>query len=516
MSIQKAEIERIIFDYNETKGIIRGHQGSHPSIVAAEKLVASFPEGPLTEVQILKLVTCFIDNPVEAHDLIHNLKHRIVGMFSSGPVVPKTRASYRAFTQLLQVIRTAKTGNQAAIDDKIIGAMVNSLKLLKHANQLNADHFNALIVCENLGQIFAVAPEPYRPFNLGSDVVRLLAFNDTLGLADSARLSSVCRFFNKAIQPTLHLLGAKKLLQHVVYGEEAQAKKMLEVNPGLLLIEATVIDYSGRTIENATAFEAALGAGDPDMVRMIVPFFKNLNDVDADEEQAKQYRKQFPNGLKQESDYDFGPLFAVISNSSKADLLAQLNHEHSDSPLCAAMMEFKERFKPGIVTTGYHFNFHNLIKAYQTYQKMNAPSGQWRHQKVHLFWQQVIGFIQCLLPACDAQAFAQGLETIDVEYGRKPERSLKFKDAPNGCYYPLTSETPVLSEITIDGVSLSFPCILGFSGAAVFARAHQDEASFVPMCMGVFSNDLAEYLKKKHEILQSVAIPTRVLSLDAI
>src|SRR6185437_5790629 len=70
-------------------------------------------------------------------------------------------------------------------------------------------------------------------------------------------------------------LTKRKLLQHVIRGEEAEAKKMLEANPRLLLEKGMVTDYSGRRIEG-TDFQLALGAEDVEMCEMIAPYFNRL------------------------------------------------------------------------------------------------------------------------------------------------------------------------------------------------------------------------------------------------
>jgi hypothetical protein len=255
---------------------------------------------------------------------------------------------------------------------------------------------------------------------------------------------------------------------------------MLNDFPELLRLPTTVIDYSGRTIQNATVFEAALGAGDAAMAQMIRPYFSNLEDGDA--LRAAQYAQQFPNGVEQEADYDFAGLVQVISSSSPEDVVAQLHHQNRDSDLCAAMTGpegFRARFKPGIVITGHHFNAQNLIRAFEVYAEQYDG---WRDEQQYLFWRQVIGFIQRLLPAVDAQAFAQGLYYI-VEKKEKPRRSFEFSHDKGVNILPLPDPR--------GGSGLGFDCAVHAGGPSPWAF--------------LFRN----FTEQKHQIIRSFTGPSQ-------
>ncbi len=109
-------------------------------------------------------------------------------------------------------------------------------------------------------------------------------------------------------------------MQHVVYGEEEQAEALIKKCPELLLYKATVFDYSGRKII-ATAFQAALGAEDIFMCKMILNYMDNG-------EALAQFNEQLPNGLEAkynfnaETVYDFTPILNAMINNS--DYLEEL------------------------------------------------------------------------------------------------------------------------------------------------------------------------------------------------
>ena len=63
----------------------------------------------------------------------------------------------------------------------------------------------------------------------------------------------------------------------------------------------------------------------------------------------------------------------------------------------------------------------------------------WESDKNQLFWQKVIGYIQRFLPACYAQAFAQGIYSI-FENDQKLNRNLEFCYNKNTFYFPLDAD----------------------------------------------------------------------------
>ncbi|EKD70596.1 MAG: hypothetical protein ACD_46C00484G0014 [uncultured bacterium] len=141
----------------------------------------------------------------------------------------------------------------------------------------------------------------------------------------------------------------------------------------------------------------------------------------------KQYNEQFPNGVKDAPcDFDFSPLVAAITN----DMVA--NHQ-PNAKTEEELKKFRDYFTPkatDVKIYGKHFNMQNLIKAFEIY---NNNYTSWSGDQLSLFWRQVIGYLQRLVPACYAQAFCQGLYHV-VEEKKPLERSFKLD---NAVYYPL-------------------------------------------------------------------------------
>jgi len=289
----------------------------------------------------------------------------------------------------------------------------------------------AAVVANSASQVFGL-PKPQESYfaKVSKDVLHLIAF-DWLAPAkgglptDTAHLALTCRLFRSKLQNKLNSERTKltqKLVQHVVYGEKEAVRAMLELSLGLLLHRATVVDYSGRTIKNASAYEAALGALDDDMAEMIAPYFDKLQSVNGKQERIDQFNKQFPKGIPELKPYDFSALVKIITESSDEDVQAQLKHKDCDTPICNAINHFRNDMSPGEVSSGLHFNHQTLIKVFEVYVKQYGGSNA---DKRNLFWRQVIGYVQRLLPACDAQAFAQGLYYI-VENNESLRRSFKY------------------------------------------------------------------------------------------
>lgn len=227
--------------------------------------------------------------------------------------------------------------------------------------------------------------------------------------------------------------AAKRLLSHIVKGEEAEALKMIDANPRLLLISSQVTDYSGRSYKDFMPFQAALLCHDVTLWKKIESYFDKLPDGEA--EKVRQFRQLFPEGLPRQESYDFTELVQVISNSSDADIMAALRKENNDTPVCQALNGFRTAFTDLAIKEMF-FNPSHLIDALKVY---DALFDRWSWNQRDLFWRQVIGYTQRFLPTCYAQAFCQGLYYILEE--KKPlSRSLKFTFG-GGVYYPLTDSS---------------------------------------------------------------------------
>lgn len=227
-----------------------------------------------------------------------------------------------------------------------------------------------------------------------------------------------------------------RLLQHVVYGEQAQAESILKIYPTLLLEKETVTDYSGRHI-HGTALQIALGAedvryhaDDECMVEMIQRYFDKL--PDGKQVMAAQIAEQFPEGweiLNREK---------MKNDSVALDKVIQTIAASSDIADCElAIQEFRDYLAPkSIIKTGKHFNALLLVEALRLYEANHAQLGRRSSYKNDLCWRNVIGTIQRYLPASSAQAFCQGIHTI-VEDGAKLKRSLTFPSGHGTKFFPL-------------------------------------------------------------------------------
>jgi hypothetical protein len=94
----------------------------------------------------------------------------------------------------------------------------------------------------------------------------------------------------------------------------------------------------------------------------------------------------------------------------------------------AALAAFRDHFAPRAIKGGMHFNYANLSEAFKVYvnefDNLKATSAD-NFNKCDLFWRQVIGFIQRGMPACDRQAFAQGIYITEGK--KKLRRTFDFR-----------------------------------------------------------------------------------------
>jgi hypothetical protein len=137
---------------------------------------------------------------------------------------------------------------------------------------------------------------------------------------ERSHLAQTSRGLNSLFQPEItNSRLADNLIQYVVKGEQAKAKKLLQLNPYLLLQKKEVTDYSGRTFTNLTAFQYALWALDRHMWQMMLGCIpkegnalrnKLLNQYDELINEKITYKL---NGTEHtESHYDFSPLIIAL------------------------------------------------------------------------------------------------------------------------------------------------------------------------------------------------------------
>jgi hypothetical protein len=198
-----------------------------------------------------------------------------------------------------------------------------------------------------------------------------------------------------------------------------------------------------------TFLQASAAAGDIEMCQMLKRYFDHI--PNGQQGFANQLDELFPEGVdvheteQQRNTFNFDAILAAILAASTADLDAALNKQDNGSALCCALEEFRRQFTE-IAHSKKIFNPQHLLRAFEVY---SALLGQCRHddsdgdfKKRDLFWRQIIGYTQRFMPACYAQAFAQGLYyLVKVDQGDswRPEafkRDLKLR-CHDFSYFPL-------------------------------------------------------------------------------
>lgn len=231
------------------------------------------------------------------------------------------------------------------------------------------------------------------PHNVLKDVI---AKQPGMTLKDISHLAPTCTRFYNLFQPVVDQAGIKKLLQHIAYGEQAEAEKMIAASPHLLMMSADVVDYSHRKIINVTPAQLAFGGDDVKMCQIIkaklgeAEFVKQIDarfpeDIDAEEGALEEFR---------------GFLYQLVAaiNTMHANIHDELKHVAHESPIRKLLDDFRAKFAPGEVRSGKHFDVRFLVMAYREYDvHLNPPC--WGEERRQLFSIQVIGYLQRLVPA---------------------------------------------------------------------------------------------------------------------
>ena len=156
--------------------------------------------------------------------------------------------------------------------------------------------------------------------DLPQDVAEHL-ISEYLTPEDKLSVTLVSKSIQNLFQPHRLQKLAKKLLLHVMHGEQEEAEKMLKFHPELLTIEETATDYSGRTFKT-TAFRYALWALDTRyMCNMMLDCLPYSEEGEAIKQKLlTQYMAQTHDGLDyklngvtiHETHYDFSPIKAAL------------------------------------------------------------------------------------------------------------------------------------------------------------------------------------------------------------
>ena len=249
-------------------------------------------------------------------------------------------------------------------------------------------------------------------------------------------------------QARLNKEAAHKLGQYIVYGDEENAKTMLEANPRLLLQTVTVEDYSNRTI-TGKPFQLALGAVDKAMWQMMMPYFASLGEGEA----LKQFNSQFPSGIV---DTPANELQLIYDKLAQAIIN---NEDGGTKEIEAFRVEITKNDK---ITTGKHFNEQHLVAVFNSYVKNFDALVTWDNRAK--FWCQVVGYVQRQMPTNTAQAHCSGLSRVNDNGGVLLSRG---RDYPyNGGSFP--------SRGTSEGLGFDFALdafyVVGFPRASGYVR----------------------------------------------
>lgn len=256
-----------------------------------------------------------------------------------------------------------------------------------------------------------------------------------------------------------------RLLTAVVHGNEHLVREIVILFPELLLKSYTtkivteiVKDLSGKEIKNLTPLQAAICAGDVDLVKMIkeVLYQELRSGVELGFDPDLEIRRQLT-AIYKTVDIDsvvkaqkakaqefktstLHDLFTKINAATNEQVKFELHNpgmQDPDSQLNTTLRDFRQQFT---ITSNQEliFNPFYLLAAFEAFEHCreqfpnfnglaNAPDN-----RLDLYWRQVIGYIQRHLPACYLQAFAQGIRPVVA--GGKLKRDFEFSDLFKGIY----------------------------------------------------------------------------------
>ena len=264
----------------------------------------------------------------------------------------------------------------------------------------------------------------------------------------------------RAMQPQ----HADNIWQRVVYGNEDGALEMLRAEPWLIERKATVVDYSGRVVDDATPFQAALRAGDEIMAEKMKAIYLEANPDKGQAVLDEQYHEVFPKGYavhlreQQENATEFlrdilNPLLWTMQRASEHDLIEVCEKRDNHSELLGALNKFRAVFTT-VSCSEKVFNPYHLLKAFEKHNEKEFEIDSYyvaRHLFLRdLFWRMVIGWQERFLPANYAQSFCTGLDDM-VDHHQPLQRifNLRNRDTYRDIhFFPLDTDPD--SRIGVD------------------------------------------------------------------
>jgi len=289
-------------------------------------------------------------------------------------------------------------------------------------------------------------PTPFNPKDIAEAIAEAKdPLLEHLPLESLLNLSLTTKTLYGEYQP---YIASYRLASRVLWNRPDEVNKLLEAakdnpeklmpllqNPVIIPIELP----SGHLFQGYTPFQAALCTWNIELCELFKGYFKKI--PDGLEKMQAQINKIFPEGIeahieKQKKaalefkDKTLRPLIDVISanTTSEADVKAMLKEKHADSLLGKAIAAFREEIEK-LSGEDHVSNPFYLQEASHLYEECLDTFTTWDQRD--LFCIQGIGYVQCYSPACDLQAFAQGLYYLIV----KRETflgSFKFTDVWDG------------------------------------------------------------------------------------
>lgn len=231
-------------------------------------------------------------------------------------------------------------------------------------------------------------------------------------------------------------------------GNLDEVKAIVDKNPSLLLEKLdekecmTIQGLSGHKA-SITFYRTVLATEDTQMAEWLKA---KLIEVAGKEEADAQYNAQFPKGWEALEEKRWEPLFKqldivtqAIRKAAPGDIVSSGHPEYKltvkeGSEVAIALAQFRlllDATLNEIVTTGRHFNprlFYSALKTYDDHYANYFGNG-WSDPRAMLFWQQVIGYIERIMPVNYVQAFFDGLYNSEekLRKGLPQGRSLRFE-----------------------------------------------------------------------------------------
>jgi hypothetical protein len=249
-----------------------------------------------------------------------------------------------------------------------------------------------------------------------------------LSVKDQGRLGQATTLFQPSLlNASMHNI-AKKLLCSVINHDVYQIKKILDVYPNILNMKvAKVMSGTRQSMEDVTAFEAALRMKSLPMLQLIAPYFDKL--PNGQREKLGQLSEELSAG--DASSFDFTEIHDAFD-----DVTFNKKDEHL---LTLALEKFHHDFS-SYIKQNKHFNMRDLITVFDLY---NYRYYAWSDNHKALFWKEVINYVHSFMPLCYAEAFCKYFwNTTHNE--PLSEETLKFKFGNEVTLPFVKSDTPLL------------------------------------------------------------------------